>query len=145
MIGHVDCSSNEESGCLSEYLQYGGQAVIEGVMMRSPRFFAVACRKPNGEIVVNAEQIENTIVGKFKWLNKPFLRGTLALIDAMALGTRALKFSADIQAAAVAVVSTLIGGILPGLMNQPTEEAPAVASRRPSINDIAIGGTMILA
>ena len=38
---------------MSDFLQYGGQAVIEGVMMRSPRFFAVACRKPDQSIVVH--------------------------------------------------------------------------------------------
>lgn len=78
-------------------LQYGGQAVIEGVMMRSPRFFAVACRKPNGEIVVQREDVDKSILGKLKWLNVPFLRGTLALIDAMALGSRALAFASHVQ------------------------------------------------
>src|SRR5882757_2919236 len=78
-------------------LQYGGQAVIEGVMMRSPRYFAVACRKPDGEIVVQCEEVDKSIMGKLKWLNKPFLRGTLALIDAMALGTRALAFASNVQ------------------------------------------------
>lgn len=81
----------------AELLQYGGQAVIEGVMMRSPRFFAVACRKPDGEIVVQREEVDKTIMGKLKFLNFPFLRGTLALIDAMALGTRALRFSSHVQ------------------------------------------------
>lgn len=74
---------------------YGGQAVIEGVMMRGPRFFAVACRRLNGEIVVQQESVDS-ITGKFKWLNKPFLRGTLTLVDAMALGIKALMFSANI-------------------------------------------------
>ena len=67
-------------------LQYGGQAVIEGVMMRSKHYFAVACRRPDGQIVVQREEVDKSIIGKLKWLNKPFLRGTLALIDAMALG-----------------------------------------------------------
>lgn len=80
-----------------ELLQYGGQAVIEGVMMRSPRYFAVACRKPDGTIVVQREEVDKTIMGKLKWLNWPFARGTLALIDAMALGTRALRYSSHVQ------------------------------------------------
>lgn len=80
-----------------EFLQYGGQAVIEGVMMRSPHHFAVACRKPNGEIVTQCEVVDKGILGKLKWLNKPFLRGTLALIDAMALGMRALAFASNVQ------------------------------------------------
>lgn len=43
------------------YWRYGGQAVIEGVMMRSPRHFAVACRKPDGGMIVHAEPIENAM------------------------------------------------------------------------------------
>src|SRR5579871_5667617 len=78
-------------------LQYGGQAVIEGVMMRSPRYFAVACRKPDGAIIVQREEVDKSILGKLKWLNHPFLRGTLALIDAMALGSRALAFASQVQ------------------------------------------------
>ena len=46
-----------------ELLQYGGQAVIEGVMMRSPHYFAVACRKPDGTIVVQREEVDKTILG----------------------------------------------------------------------------------
>jgi uncharacterized protein YqhQ len=80
-----------------EYLQYGGQAIIEGVMMRSPRFFSIACRAPNGEIVVHTEAIEKTWIGRQKWLRLPFLRGSLALLDSMALGTKAMRFSSAIQ------------------------------------------------
>lgn len=80
-----------------EYLQYGGQAVVEGVMMRSPRFFSIACRAPNGEIVVDTEAIEATWIGRQKWLKKPFLRGSLALFDSMALGSRAMKFATRVQ------------------------------------------------
>ena len=47
---------------MSENLQYGGQAVIEGVMMRSPRWFTIACRKPDGSITVKTEAVENTIL-----------------------------------------------------------------------------------
>lgn len=80
-----------------EYLQYGGQAIIEGVMMRSPRYFSIACRAPNNEIVVHTEAIEKTWIGRQKWLKYPFLRGSLALLDSMALGTKAMRFSAAIQ------------------------------------------------
>jgi uncharacterized protein YqhQ len=80
-----------------EYLQYGGQAIIEGVMMRSPRYFSVACRAPNGEIVVQTEAIEKTWIGRQKWLKTPFLRGSLALLDAMALGMRAMRFASNVQ------------------------------------------------
>ena len=81
-----------------ERTQYGGQAVVEGVMMRSPRFFAVACRKlSTQEIVVELEPIEKHLRA-VQWLNKPFLRGSLALIDAMALGIKALTYAANVQA-----------------------------------------------
>jgi len=76
--------------------QYGGQAVIEGVMMRGKNHFAVACRRANGEIVVTVEPVEKGILGKLKWLNKPFLRGALALIDTMVLGMKSLMWAANI-------------------------------------------------
>ena len=83
-----------------ELQQYGGQAVIEGVMMRSPHYFAVACRKPDGTIVVKCEEVDKTILGKLgrmRWLKWPFVRGSFALLDAMALGTRALAYASNVQ------------------------------------------------
>ncbi len=74
---------------------YGGQAVIEGVMMRGKSHFAVACRRASGEIATTAEHVEKGILGKLQWLNKPVLRGTLALIDTFALGMKALMWSAN--------------------------------------------------
>ena len=70
---------------VDERTQYGGQAVVEGVMMRSPRFFAIACRRlSDHQIVTTLEPVEKHLKA-FQWLNKPFLRGSLALVDAMAL------------------------------------------------------------
>lgn len=75
---------------------YGGQAVVEGVMMRGMKHFAVVCRRQNGEIVSTCENVENNL-GKFAKLMKvPFIRGSVALVDSMILGTKALMFSADI-------------------------------------------------
>lgn len=74
---------------------YGGQAVIEGVMMRGPKDFAVAVRRVNGEIVSTVENVES-MFAKLAWLKKPFLRGTFVLIDSMALGIKALKYATDI-------------------------------------------------
>lgn len=82
-----------------EFLSVGGQAIVEGVMMRSPKYFAVACRAPNKEIVVQAEPIEKTWIGRQKWLKIPFLRGTWALLDGMTLGIRAMKYASNIQLA----------------------------------------------
>lgn len=78
-------------------MQFGGMAVPEGVMMRSPKFYAVACRAPNGEIIVKTEPLEKTWIGKLEFLKKPFLRGTLALLDTMALGMRAMNFASQVQ------------------------------------------------
>ncbi len=80
-----------------EYLQYGGQAIIEGVMMRTPKFFSIACRAPNGSIVRITEPITKTWIGRQKWLMKPFLRGTFALLDGMTLGLKAMRFASDVQ------------------------------------------------
>lgn len=80
-----------------EYLQFGGMAVPEGVMMRSPHYYAVACRAPNGQIVVKTEPLEETWIGRQKWLKRPFLRGTLALLDTMALGTRAMNWATSVH------------------------------------------------
>ena len=82
-----------------EFLSVGGQAIVEGVMMRSPKYFAVACRAPNKELIVQAEPIEKTWIGRQKWLKIPFLRGSWALLDAMTLGTRAMKFASNVQLA----------------------------------------------
>ena len=80
-----------------EKKSYGGMAVVEGVMMRSPKYWSVACRAPNGRIVVRTEPIEKTWIGRQKWLLKPFLRGTFALLDTMALGMRAMAIAGDVQ------------------------------------------------
>lgn len=80
-----------------EYLRFGGLAVMEGVMMRSPNFWSVACRLPSDEIIVRTEPIEKTWIGRQKWLDKPFLRGSLALLDTMALGSKAMGWASDQQ------------------------------------------------
>ena len=73
----------------------GGQAVLEGVMMRSPHAFAIACRKPSGEISIHSEPLER-LSEKHKWMGWPGIRGVMTLGQAMALGFRALKFSANV-------------------------------------------------
>ena len=74
---------------------YGGQAVIEGVMMRGSRAVAVAVRNPKGEIVLHTEPL-NQAVYNGKWIKTPFVRGLVLLWDALGLGTRALMFSAEV-------------------------------------------------
>lgn len=72
----------------------GGQAVLEGVMMRSPHAWGIAVRKPSGEIVTHSEPLERPSE-KHKWMGWPVLRGVMTLGHAMTLGFRALKFSAN--------------------------------------------------
>jgi uncharacterized protein YqhQ len=73
----------------------GGQAVLEGVMMRSPHAWGIACRKPSGEVSVHSEPLER-LSEKHKWMGWPVIRGVITLGHAMTLGFRALKFSANV-------------------------------------------------
>ncbi|MGA8441251.1 MAG: DUF1385 domain-containing protein [Candidatus Sulfotelmatobacter sp.] len=73
----------------------GGQAVLEGVMMRSPHAWAIACRKPSGEVVTLSEPLERPSE-KHKWMAWPIVRGVMTLGYAMSLGYRALRFSANV-------------------------------------------------
>ena len=76
-------------------ISYGGQAVIEGVMMRGRNSFAVAMRAPDGSIVVHKESLAAVYRS---WITKiPFLRGTILLWDALGLGMKALTLSANTQ------------------------------------------------
>ncbi len=74
---------------------YGGQAVIEGVMMRGRKRMAVAVRAPDGQIVVHEEPLTAAIYTQ-KWGQWPFVRGLRMLWDALGLGMRALLWSADV-------------------------------------------------
>jgi len=80
-----------ESG---EEILVGGQAVMEGVMMRSPHAWGIAVRKPSGEIVTHSEPLERPSE-KHKWMGWPIVRGVMTLGHAMSLGFRALRFSAN--------------------------------------------------
>lgn len=70
----------------------GGQAVIEGVMMRSPRALAVAVRRPTGEIAVQ-EMGWKKVFPDWKFLRWPLIRGAVVLVESMANGMRALSFA----------------------------------------------------
>jgi len=74
-------------------VQYGGQAVIEGVMMRGPQESAIAVRLPDGEIEVTRLKINPW--GRKPILKLPLLRGFVALVDSLIVGTRALTFSVN--------------------------------------------------
>lgn len=74
---------------------YGGQAVIEGVMMRGAHKAAIAVRDPNGTIVVHEQPLSATLY-RSRLTRTPFVRGVVGLWDALVLGTRALMWSANV-------------------------------------------------
>ena len=76
-------------------IKMGGQAVIEGVMMRSSDTWAVAVRSPSGEIVVKKE-FWHPVGKRYRFLELPILRGAVILIETLVLGVKALSFSADV-------------------------------------------------
>lgn len=103
-----------------EKINIGGQAVIEGVMMRSPEYLATAVRKPNGEIVY-----KKTILGKKRgsFSKYPFLRGIVMLFDSLVLGAKELTFSANQaedkeqkQLSQKEAILTTIGALLLGIL-----------------------------
>jgi uncharacterized protein YqhQ len=107
---------------LSEKLNIGGQAVLEGVMMRSPRAFTVAVRKggkPDAEIAIFKQELK-PLGDRFPLLKKKIIRGSAALFEAMWLGMRALNFSAN-------------------------EAMPDEDGKKEEISSLAMAGTMLLA
>jgi uncharacterized protein YqhQ len=107
---------------LSEKLNIGGQAVLEGVMMRSPHGFTVAVRKggkPGADIAVMRETLR-PLGERFPLFKKKIIRGSAALFEAMWLGVRALNFSA----------------------NEAMEDEDG---KKEEIGPLALAGTMVLA
>ncbi len=72
----------------------GGQALIEGIMMRGPKDVAIAVRKPDNEIELKKDSL-NTLGMRHKVFKLPFLRGVVGLIEALSIGTKALMYSAE--------------------------------------------------
>jgi len=83
---------DEASGTLTHL--YGGQAVVEGVMMRGADHWAVAVRRPKGDVHVESHHIDS-VVGRHPVLRKPFLRGMIVLGQSLAIGVRALLIAAN--------------------------------------------------
>jgi len=83
-----------------EKKQVGGQAVIEGVMMRSPEYVSVAVRKPDGKIVLKRDPYVSW-TKRIRVLGLPLIRGGIVLIESLVLGIRALSFSGDVAMAEV--------------------------------------------
>lgn len=72
----------------------GGQALIEGIMMRGPKQISIAVRKPDGDTELKVEEL-NTLGMRHKIFRLPFLRGVVGLVEAMTIGTKALMYSAE--------------------------------------------------
>jgi uncharacterized protein YqhQ len=75
-------------------LPVGGQAVLEGVMMRSPKALAIAVRRPDGTVLLKDEPF-TSLGERYPLLKKPFLRGPVVLLEALVTGVQALTFSAQ--------------------------------------------------
>src|SRR3972149_786081 len=75
-------------------LYYGGQAVMEGVMIRGPHSVAAACRRPDGDIAVRRETLGGVYTGPLRRV--PFVRGVIVLWETLALGMRSLIFSSNV-------------------------------------------------
>ena len=75
-------------------IHVGGQAVIEGVMMRAPKSLAIALRRPNGEILIKEDRWRS-LSERWSFLKWPFLRGSLIMLEALINGMQALTFSAN--------------------------------------------------
>src|SRR5262245_31864003 len=71
----------------------GGQAVIEGVMMRSPSSLAIVCRRRSGELMVREQPLAATPKGPRTW---PFVRGVATVVESLRLGSQALRWSAEL-------------------------------------------------
>ena len=96
---------------------YGGQAVIEGVLMRGTRTYSIAVRIPDRSILIESQDFGST--HRARWLRVPFLRGLLVLWESLVIGIRALTFSANAQAAdeserleGTSLTLTLVGAIV---------------------------------
>jgi uncharacterized protein YqhQ len=120
----------------------GGQAVLEGVMMRSPHAWAIACRKPSGEMVSMSEPLERPSE-KHKWMAWPIVRGVMTLGYAMSLGYRALRFSANVaiedamqsDAATEHVTEHVVTAALRQAQGGPSAVTPKRSEAEPAVTD----------
>lgn len=118
---------------------YGGQAVIEGVMMRGQRSAAVAIRRPDSSIYVHEEPL-NSILYQNRVFRLPFLRGVLMLWEMLVLGTRLMMFSANVSSGAINPVAIDSG-------EAAGQETPSTNGAEARVKDeeapLQIGGVVI--
>lgn len=94
-------------------------------MMRSPNHMSVACRAPNGEIIMKTEPLERHWLFRQRWLKLPFLRGTLAILDSLVIGNKALRFAGEVQIDPANQPQTAEGAAAP-VAKQPSKEATGI-------------------
>ena len=93
-VNHLTVKKLPNKNSKEPSLAFGGQALIEGVMIRSRSHMVMCVRKPNKEILTNVEKVES-IAKKYKVLGVPFIRGIVALPETLYLGFKGLFFSAN--------------------------------------------------
>jgi uncharacterized protein YqhQ len=100
----------------------GGQAVIEGVMMRSPTYYATAVRTPTGSIVIQKNRYES-LAHRYRFLGLPILRGAVNLVEMMWIGIQSLSYSAS----------------------QATDETADVKPKKTAASNLMVLGSVVLA
>lgn len=128
MAGHIQLLPALESG---EETLIGGQAVMEGVMMRAPHSYSIAVRRPDGTVAIETKPIEK-VSEKYPVFKLPVLRGLGTLGQAMKLGFKSLQFSANVameaeeaakaaKGAGTSVSMMALNAIAPGVVAAPAE------------------------
>ncbi len=129
---------------MAKRINVGGQAVIEGVMMRSPKSLAIAVRRPSGEIVVT-ERVWESLWERMSFLRWPFIRGAVVLLESLVNGIQALMFSAN--QAMIEEKETPQSGEPSAEANRDTEnvqsEGPALEENaEPPLSKLMLAGTI---
>lgn len=138
---------------------YGGQAVIEGVMMRGADHFAVACRRTSGDIALTVEPVPKAL--RPHWQKLPLLRGAFSLVDAMTLGTKAMFWAAKVaeqdiirdamvgaaqaeaEARDIRLTEEIAGPALGTAVAAPDPLPIGGLEPGPRVTDVAIGSAMV--
>ena len=97
---------------MTKRFYYGGQAVIEGVMMRGQRAVVTAVRQPDGEVVIDTQPLPSIYIGKLR--KAPLIRGVIVLIETMVLGIKSLLYSANVSMGEEQVSGKAVGGMVAG-------------------------------
>ncbi|MGI5817825.1 MAG: DUF1385 domain-containing protein [Armatimonadota bacterium] len=119
---------------------YGGQAVLEGVMMRSQDAYATAVRRIDGSVIVGKRDL-NTWTQRYRWAKWPLLRGNVALVDSLTMGLESLTFSGN-----VALEDEAQGRVPPGEQSaaeKQTREIAAADAEKQTLGEKALWLTMI--